>query len=187
MSENDVMQEVQEKSAPAPTTEELQELDKNTNELDHMLPEDLAGRIIRLSPWTPIFRFTYPIDDNGGTFTIDLNAFGGNVTCKLPQRLPTAVYADILASLKIGTIMLTDKEEKDAEPFIERVEYTLKRDQQTIEARIFMSELSFETFKENLKSVTSSEFLARCLEVESIEKRRSNFIAALRQRMKEVS
>lgn len=157
--------------------------DEADSSLENMLPADLAGKVIHLAPWTPIYRLEYSGEK---PYTIELNAFSGNVSAKIPTGMPDDFYQEIMVSLQTGTVTLVDKLDDNTQLYQRRNAYRVANDQQTIDARIFVSELSVERLQEKLKQVTSSEFLSRCIDVESMEKNRSNVITAIKQRIQEI-
>jgi len=191
MSEEQILEQVESEEVVIGShkPEELQESSDNNsaNDLEHMLPEDLAGKIIRLSPWTPFYKFDYLDKEKGQVELFTLSAFSGDVTYKVPKGLPKEAYVDLMHSLKLGVIMLTDKLEKDKEYYQRKNTYRLANDQRTIDARIFVSELSLDKFKLAVRKVMSTEFLNRCIDVELMEKNRAAFLEVLRARVKELA
>jgi len=191
MSEEQILEQVESEEVVIDShkPEELHESSDNNsvNDLEHMLPEDLVGKIIRLSPWTPFYKFDYLDKEKGEVELFTLSAFSGDVTYKVPKGLPKEAYVDLMHSLKLGVIMLTDKLEKDKEYYQRKNTYRLANDQRTIDARIFVSELSLDKFKLAVRKVMSTEFLNRCIDVELMEKNRAAFLEVLRARVKELA
>jgi len=159
------------------------------DDLTHMLSEDLIGRIIALPPWTPIYRFCWINSETGSEeILFELNAFRGDVTFKVPKDFPKAACADLLASLKIGTIVLADEEVKlDKQDVSNRLAYAIANDQTTINARIAVSETNINRFKDYVAGVRNKDFLVRCIDVELMEKNRKEFLDVMRSRLNQLS
>lgn len=168
--------------------------DESANPLEHMLPEDVRGLIIELSPFNSIYRFTIPDPTvpKGQRTLFELNAFDGKFRYTIPSDFPIDLCNEILLSLRCGTITIAkktnNKSNEELKEYMEkRIEISQRMDNDMIEARKVVSELSPIAFKKVIDSITDREFLMLCYEVELYEKNRKEFIDIIRKQLSIIS
>ena len=135
--------------------------------------EELFGRIIKL---------------NKGAFwksageTVEVNAFTGNITATISKEITEEDYISIVKSLRIGTIVFTDKKEK-AEPAAQNISDLIPTADAARAQRI-LDEKDIKVFNE-AAIVLPLNMLESCLKLERSGRSREGYVKILSKKISE--
>lgn len=140
-------------------------------------PRKLVGKIVELGYGVTIWR-----SSSASGSGIELNAFTGKVTAKIPKGMTDFYLAEISRGIKYGRLRITE-EERQTSPVTTR-----EGSMDTIHSvNIFLDEKKLSVFEQNVKRTASVSFLSTCLSVEEGDRNRPEYKKILLDKLKVMS
>ena len=135
--------------------------------------DTVKGRIVKLASHRAIWR-----SEKKG---ISLSWFSGNITARVPATLEKIELEQVVNALRTGSLIFVEKEES-ALP----TTYTYDNSADALKARLFLDTPNIDTFKKELYTIRSPEFLSKCISIYEAEYRSTPRLDLLKDHLKKL-